>query len=232
MSTPKPQQLAAVDLLQGLPPQDLEQVARHVRTRSWPAGHTFVNYRDDSHDVYFVLSGRVRVTAYSEAGREVSFRDLEPGTSFGELAAIDRKPRSANVIALTDAVVGSVTAGEFMDLVRRYPPVAEATLRKVVTLVRALTQRVYEFAEPVPVRICNELIRLAEEHSADGGRTARLRPPPKHADIAARLNIHREAVSRLMSQLARLGIVGRASGELVVRDIARLKAFRDRLHDD
>lgn len=230
MSTLKPQTLAAVDLLRGLSPQELDEVARRMHVRHWPAGHCFVNFRDESHDVYFVLEGRVRVTVYSEAGREVSFRDLEQGTSFGELAAIDRKPRSANVIAITDAQVGSVSAADFMELVRRYPSVAEATLRKLVVLVRSLSQRVYEFSEPVPVRICNELIRLAEANSIDT-KTARLRPPPKHADVASRVNTHREAVSRLMSQLARLQIVERVRGELVVRDIRRLKAFGEQLHE-
>jgi CRP/FNR family transcriptional regulator, cyclic AMP receptor protein len=230
MSTLKPQNLAAVDLLRGLSPQELDEVARRLHVRHWPAGHCFVNFRDESHDVYFVLEGKVRVTIYSEAGREISFRDLEPGTSFGELAAIDRKPRSANVIAITDAQVGSVSANEFMELVRRYPSVAEATLRKLVVLVRSLSQRVYEFSEPVPVRICNELVRLSEANSADG-KIARLRPPPKHADVASRVNTHREAVSRLMSQLARLGIVERVRGELVVRDVRRLKAFGEQLHD-
>ncbi len=230
MSTLKPQQLAGVDLLRGLSSQELDEIAHKLHVRHWPAGHCFVNFRDESHDVYFVLEGRVRVTVYSEAGREVSFRDLEQGASFGELAAIDRKPRSANVIAITNAVVASITANDFMETVRRYPAVAEAALRKLVALVRSLSQRVYEFSEPVPVRICNELIRLGEANSTDT-RTARLRPPPKHAEIASRVNTHREAVSRLMSQLARLGIVERVRGELVVRDIRRLKAFGEQLHD-
>lgn len=223
------QRLATIDLLHGLAPAERGEVARRLHVRHWPAGHCFVNFRDESHDVYFVLAGRVRVTIYSESGREISFRDLEQGSSFGELAAIDRKPRSANVIAVTDAEVGSLSANDFMELVRRYPSMAEATLRKLVALVRSLSQRVYEFSEPVPVRICNELIRLGEAHSTDS-RTARLRPPPKHADIASRVNTHREAVSRLLSQLARLGIVERVGGELIVRDIRRLKAFGEQLH--
>lgn len=230
MSTPKPEELAAIDLLKGLSPQEIEQVTRLVRVRQWPAGHCFVNFRDESQDVYFVLSGKVRVTIYSEAGREVAFRDLVAGDSFGELAAIDRKPRSANVIATVDARVGNVTANEFMDLVRRYPAVAEATLAKLAALVRALSLRVYEFSKPVAVRICNELIRLAEANTTEG-RTARIRPAPKHADVASRVNTHREAVSRLMSQLAQAGIVERGRGELVIKDINRLKAFAERLYD-
>ena len=228
MSGPTLQQLAALDLLMGLGEADLREVGRRMRYRRWPAGHPFVGHRDESRDVYFVLEGRVRVTIYSESGREVSFRDLEAGTSFGELAAIDRKPRSANVVALTDVLVGSVAAGEFMELMRRYPSVAEAVLKKLADLVRALSQRLYEISEPVPVRICAELIHLAEARSEDG-RTARLRPAPKHAEIASRLLTHREAVSRLLSQLAKLGLVERVRGELVFRDIPRLKEFAEDL---
>src|SRR3954467_11648196 len=95
MSAPTLRQLAAVDILAGLSDNDLGEIGRRMRHRRWPAGHPFVGHRDESRDVYFVLEGKVRVTIYSESGREVSFRDLDAGATFGELAAIDRKPRSA-----------------------------------------------------------------------------------------------------------------------------------------
>ena len=47
MSTLKPQNLAAVDLLRGLSPQELDEVARRLHVRHWPAGHCFVNFRDE-----------------------------------------------------------------------------------------------------------------------------------------------------------------------------------------
>lgn len=231
MALPKPQQLTKIKLLSGLSPAELEQVVQQIRWRTWPAGHCFVSFRDESRDVYFVLEGKVRVTIFSESGREVSFRDLEAGTTFGELSAIDQGPRSANVVAVTNVQVGSVTAPEFVALVRRYPAAAEATLRHLTTLVRSLSSRVYELSEPVPIRICIELIRMAEERTTDG-RTAHLRPSPKHQEIANRMITHREAVSRMMSQLGRLGIVERGRGEIIVRDIPRLKAFRERLIDE
>src|SRR3954467_14024507 len=107
MALPNPQQLAKIKLFSGLSAVELEQVIQQIRWRNWPAGHCFVNFRDESRDVYFVLEGKVRVTIYSESGREVSFRDLDAGATFGELAAIARKPRSANVVALTDVLVGA-----------------------------------------------------------------------------------------------------------------------------
>ena len=231
MSTPKMSQFAAVDLLAGLSAGELEQVAHRFRTRAWPKGHCIVGYRDESRDVYIVLEGKVRVTLFSERGKEVSFRDLEAGNSFGEISAIDGQPRSADVVAMKEAtMVGSVSAGEFLELMRRHPAIAEATTKKLASLVRALSQRIYESAERAAVRIVNELIRLAEVASTDR-RTARIRPRPKDAEVASRVNSHREAVSRVISQLARGGLLVRGRGELVIRDIGALKAYVARLHE-
>lgn len=229
MDKGRPHPLASVDLFRGLDVLQLQEIERYTRTRQFKAGQTVVGYQDDSHEVFFIVSGKLKVTIFSEAGREVAFRELAAGVSFGELSAIDGQPRSANVIALTDAGVISMTAADFMATLRRHPDVAIATLHKLTLLVRALSERVQEFAEKVEVRICHELLRLARE-SAPSGNIARLRPAPKHAEIASRVNTHREAVSRLLSKLAKLGVVERGNGELVIRDLAALASYARSLH--
>ena len=115
--------------------------------------------------------------------RSATSRPGRPSASWRRSTGSRGRPTSS---ALTDVLVGSIPAAEFMSLMRQYPSVAEAVLVKLADLVRALSQRLYELSEPVPVRICTELIHMAEARSQDG-RTARLRPPPKHADIASRL---------------------------------------------
>lgn len=229
MDKGRPHPLSAVDLFRGLDPEQLAEIERHTRTRHYRVGQTVVGYQDDSHEVFFIQSGKLKVTIFSEAGREVAFRELSAGASFGELSAIDGQPRSANVIALTDATVISMTASDFMATLRRHPDVAIASLKRLTLLVRALSERVHEFAEKVEVRICHELLRLARE-SMVGDNAARLRPPPKHAEIASRVNTHREAVSRLLSKLAKLGVVQRGSGELMIRDLQALAAYARSLH--
>ena len=52
--------------------------------------------------VYFILSGRAKVTLYGEEGREIVLSVLEEGEMFGEMSIIDDKPRSANVEVVRD----------------------------------------------------------------------------------------------------------------------------------
>ena len=213
--------LARIDLFQGLDPAALAQVERLVTLRRFGAGKTVVTHRDESREAFLILEGTVRITLFSPAGREVSYRDQKAGTSFGELPAIDGESRSASVVALADALIGVMTAANFRHVLQAYPSVALAELQKLTHLVRLLTHRIYWLSTPVPTRICAELRDLACENMI-GPNVARLSPPPKHTDIANRLATHREAVSRVFSQLKRAGIVRRGRGEILVLDVERL----------
>ena len=122
-----------------------------------------------------------------------------------------------------------MTAPDFRAALRVHPEMAMATLRKLTSLVRSLSERVQEQAERVEVRICHELLRMARgamiNHTA-----ARLAPPPKHLAIANRVNTHREAVTRLLAKLKEQGITQRGRGELLIKDVPALQAFARRLH--
>jgi CRP-like cAMP-binding protein len=221
--------LASIDLFRELDPAALAEVERRVRMRTFKAGQTVVGYQDDSHELCFIVSGRLKVTLFSESGREIEFRELGAGQSFGELSAIDGQPRSANVIAQSESVVGTMTAPEFLSTLRQHPAVAMAALRKLTVLVRLLSDRVQEQTEKVEVRICHELLRMSRTALLNGN-AARLKPAPKQSEIANRVNTHREAVSRLLTKLKGRGIVQKGRGELVIRNVQALEAYARQLH--
>lgn len=229
MCAERAHQLAAIDLFRGLAAAELGDVDRCVRVRQFRPQQIVLEYLDDSHDVFFVLSGRLKVTFYAESGREIDFRDLQAGESFGELSAIDGQPRSASVIAQSDATVAVMTAPDFLAAMRSHPAIAMATLRKLTMLVRSLSERVQEQAERVEVRICHELLRMARGAMINHN-VARLSPAPKHLAIANRVNTHREAVTRLLAKLKDQGITQRGRGELLIKDVPGLQAFARKLH--
>ena len=216
--------LGRVDLFRMLEVSQVEKIAASMHQRSFKKRQTIVALDEPSNDIYCVLEGTVRVTVYSESGREIAFRDQSEGTSFGEIAAIDGGRRSANVIAMTDSTIATLSEGNFIRLIRSEPDVAEAALRKLANLVRVLSNRVFQFSEPVDARICHEIINLARANMI-ADNIARLVPAPKHADIANRVSTHREAVSRLMGRLNKRGILQRGVGELIVTDVYALEQF-------
>ena len=220
-----PYTLAGISIFAGLTPEALEAIHQRCAWRRYEQGEPIVDYLDSTDDVFFVASGEVGVTIYSVAGQAVSFRTLGAGDIFGEYAAIDGGPRSAGVEARTSCLIASMSAKEFRKLLRTEPVVAEAVLKGLVRNVRSLTKRVYEFSTlAVNNRIHAELLRLASLAPREG-KGARLSPAPTHAEIASRISTHREAVTRELNRLSRIGIIERKSGTLIVRDLDRLAAM-------
>ncbi len=56
----------------------------------------------------------------------------------------------------------------------------------------------------------------------EGENTAVISPVPTHADFAARVSTHREAVTRELNALERAGLIARQRGTLIIADFARL----------
>ena len=215
--------LKRVPILAELSQPGLERLATVCRWREYNAGEQIVSYDDSSNEVFFLAAGKARAIIYSPEGKAVVFRDLKSAGLFGEIAAIDRGPRSASIEALEACTVASLTASQFEDLLRREPGVAVATLRHVAAEVRRLSERVFEFSTlVVQNRIHAELLRLAADAGHKAGE-ALLSPGPSLADIADRISTHREAVSRELSRLGSIGLLRREGGDLRITDVARLE---------
>ena len=214
--------LKRVPILGTLSRPDLEHVVKACRWQDYDAGAEILSYRAPSAEVFFLATGKVRVIIYSAEGKAVLFTDLKAGAMFGEIAAIDRGPRSAGAEAIEPCTLAFLTANQFEALLLKHPATAYATLRHLGTEVRRLTERVLEFSTlMVQNRIQAELLRLAADSGQRGGQ-ALLSPAPSLSDIANRVSTHREAVSRELSRLGAVGLLRRERGDLRITDIARL----------
>jgi CRP/FNR family cyclic AMP-dependent transcriptional regulator len=216
------QSLERIAIFKGLRPAALAKIQRCCCWRSFQPGESILGYLDVSDNVYFVIAGAAHVRIYSAAGKSVTFRDLGPGDMFGEYAAIDHRHRSASVEAHTSCLVASLSADAFREVVKSNSAVLQALLEHFVSEIRELTTRVYEFST---LAVCNrihaEVLRLAKL-APRVGKTARIVPAPTHVEIASRISSHREAVTREVNRLARLGIIERQRGGLLVTDVDRL----------
>src|SRR4029079_12996562 len=102
MTTPS-ETLADVPMFRLLEPAAVKALDARCDWRRVAAKEWVIDYQDDGIDVFFIVAGSVRVLIYAKSGREVILADLDAGGFFGEMAPIDGHPRSASVLALTDA---------------------------------------------------------------------------------------------------------------------------------
>jgi len=213
-------------LLQGLSSEDIDTLARGCVWRRYTAGQQIISYGAADRDVYFVVSGRVRVPIYSASGREVTFREHGSGDFFGEVAAIDGLKRFGNVVALSNTMTACAPPATFRRL-RARPLIAERLLLRLTSLVRQVSTRVIDLSTlAVRNRIHAQLLQFAREAGVDRN-TARIEPAPRHADIAGLVGTYREQVTRELSILAREGLLSKQRRGLLIHDVARLKRLVD-----
>jgi CRP/FNR family transcriptional regulator, cyclic AMP receptor protein len=220
--------LRRISLLEALPAERLDAIAKECAWRLYGEGDQVVSRASSDRGVYLVSSGKVRVTTYSASGRQVTFRDVAAGDWFGEVAAIDGQPRSADVQALEDSLLATLPHDVFMRLLSAEPTVTQQVLQRLVRLVRSLSERVIDISTlGVQHRIHVELLRLAQEAGV-AGNCARIEPAPKHADLAGRVSTNREQVSREMSALQQSGLLSKDGRALMVSDVRRLAQMVER----
>lgn len=223
--------LDAVPLFAPLSPEERTALAEQCFWRRFRSHEPIIDQSDSGRDVYFVVSGKVRIVVYSLSGRELSFSDLGPGGCFGELAAIDGQPRSAGVVALTETLVAGLGGPTFLRVVSEHPPLAVAMLTHLTGLVRRATERIVDLSTlAANNRVHAEILRLAGLERR--GNEALIRPIPTHSDIAGRVSTTRETVARVFGELARMGLVERRSDRLVIHDLTRLQAMVNDVRGD
>lgn len=191
--------------------------------------HIIITEGTDTSEVYLLRTGKVQISLFSSHGKEVILREITPDRIFGELAAIDRQPRSANVKALEDCVLASMRGDAFLEFLGTVPQAGLWMCHVLTARFRDLTARAFELATlPVAGRVQSELLRLAREANVPGDRVV-VRPMPTHADLAAWAGTQREPVTRELIQLEKEGIIRRSRGEVEILSLARLRSLYDRL---
>lgn len=222
-SSPIPYSLEKIGIFSKLSRESVAALNKRCAWRKHESGETIVDHLDTSTDVYFIIDGAARASIYSALGKAVTFTDIGPGDLFGEIAALDGGQRSAAIEARTRCIVAAMPASVFREVLLAEPTVTQAILRRLVARVRTLTMRVYEFsALAVKNRIQAEILRLAML-TLPGGSKVCIDVAPTHAELASRVSTHREAVTRELNRLSRLGIVEQRGRALIVNDLERLE---------
>jgi len=223
---------AAINALAALPPlaganvEALAELARSVHWMSVSRDKLLLDFKDETSDVFIIVEGSVRVVVRTPVGQEVILDDLGPGGIFGEMAAIDHAPRSANVSALHPTRLCRIPGPKFIQFVLRSPDVCLRLLRTLTARLRLQDERMMELALlPVRHRLIADLLRLSRPRPNGAGRV--LSPPVPHHTIAARIGARRETVTLAMSELSRSGLLEATPRAIVLPQPEALRKMVD-----
>lgn len=216
--------LRTVPLFRHLSDPEAQALAGLLRERQFHRGAVIVTQGDPGDAMFLIAQGQVKVAVFAEDGREVILSVLASSGFFGEMALLDDEPRSAHVIAMTDATLLQLRREDFQARLRASPELGVALLKELTRRLRRADETIASMALlDVNGRIAHLLLELAREE--DGRRITR---KLTHATIAQMVGSSRETVSRTMRSLAMQKVISVNRREIVLLEPDQLRIAAQR----
>ena len=208
--------LEKIPLFEDLPADLSQRFARSCFWKDYDQHELVIDVDDETTDVRFVLSGRVRIISRIAVGKEVILGEMGDGEFFGEIAAIDNSPRSANVTTLTRSRICIMPQKCFIEVLEAAPDVSFRVMRLLAERIRNLNMRLAEHSFlQAKHRLYSELLRLSRPRPGNAEQRS-VSPPPIQRELAERIGSRREVVSRELNSLEKAGLIEKSSRAIVL----------------
>lgn len=202
--------LARTKLFGGLALEEVELCATRFRPLRFAKGEILFSKGDAGTNLYLLVKGRVRLAVANAEGRELSFRHAVAGDLFGEIAAIDGRPRTAGATALTAVSAYALDQNSFRSLWSTRPAIA---IHIVTFLCDRLRETSFQLESivlhPLDVRLARFLLIALNGHQAPPGRRIGLELGFSQGELATLLGASRSKVNAALGALESAGAIGR-----------------------
>lgn len=196
---------------------ELVQIANALKRRSFAAGQTIFFQGDPGNAAYIIESGRVRIYVHGEEGQEVSVVLYGPGDLFGEMALLDRGPRSATATAMEDLMLLALSADDFHRHLRQSHQLALNLMLTLSTRLRETTETIESLATlDVNRRLIKKLLYLARRQGTPTENGIRIRGRLTQQALASLIGTSRESTNRALRALMRKGLIDMRHGRIII----------------
>ena len=221
-------QLAKVDILEPLPPEELERLVLLSSSMRLEVGQA-VALEEDRETLLLLASGRVRVHEPSAAGPDLTISMVEAGTVVGHTGFVPRLSRALRIEALQPSILLVLEWEGFEDLVFRNPEVGIKTIRLLSERLAACEDRLSDLIrKEVVARLAGLILSLSERQGVvTGNGSHRIPTRYTHQQLASMVGSNREAITRALGRLRKAGAVEIRDRRIYLTDADELERYAD-----
>jgi len=169
--------LHKMPLFRHLTYQELVRLLNITEVRSYEPGERIVEEGDEGDELFIMLTGQARVHS-----GEATLTHLGPGQHLGEMALVDKAPRSASVSAEEKSKLLVIRRRDFFDIIRKDHAIAVKLLWSFLGVLterlRATNRELGEAREKIEAEDLTDALLTTEPDFEGDLRTARTEAPP------------------------------------------------------
>jgi CRP/FNR family transcriptional regulator, cyclic AMP receptor protein len=216
--------LKQIPLFSGLKDCELEEINKLALSKKC-SKDTIILLEDEEGDTLFILiKGKVKVTTFSESGKELIFSILGEGDFFGDMSLLDGKPRSATIISLEESELRMIRRSDFNNLIEKHPRIALKLLEELTSRLRRADERIESLALlDVTGRIAGVLLQLADYQGNKNQKNIQIKARPTHQELANMVGTTRETVTRVLKQLENKNYITIDGKDIIIPEPLKFK---------
>jgi CRP-like cAMP-binding protein len=182
-----------------------------------PKGKKVFSQGDAADAIFFIQSGKVKISVVSLGGREAVLSVLGPPNFFGEGALVGQSLRLSTAATLEPSVVLRVEKAAMVRALHDQTDLAEkfmaALLMRNIELEEDLCDQLFNDSEKRLARVLLKLARLRDREQLPESKIAML----SHETLAEMVGTTRSRITHFMNKFRTMGLID-YNGELRVRE--------------
>ncbi len=211
-------------LFRNLPESALDKLTALSTRKQFPKNRVIFSQGQTGDTFYGVISGCVRISVTTPEGQETHLKMFESGDSFGEIAILDGKPRTAEAVAIQATEVVAISRDRFWSLLESEPQLSIQLLKLLCEKLRWTSELIEDatFLD-LPHRLAKRLHDLADGH---GKRTEKgLELKLSQLELANYLGVTRQIVNQYLQEWRELGWIRLSRGKITIADMSEMEAY-------
>ncbi|MEM1146823.1 MAG: Crp/Fnr family transcriptional regulator [Pseudomonadota bacterium] len=213
-------------LLKDLPEESLARLSEAGLSQQLPKGKTLFQKGDPGDYLAVIVSGKLKVSAYSISGTETVLNILQPGDVLGEIAAIDGGERTADVVALEACEILIIRRRDILTKIETDPEFALGISRALCKKLRDASDSLEATTLDIARRVAAALLRLAEQDSDDlDAEQSVFEIKIDQSTLARYAGLTRSNLNRVLKRFERAGASRHEKGVLTILDFEWLEEF-------
>lgn len=188
-----------VPIFSNLTYDEMIEIAGITNSREYRKGEMIYMAGDKGEKLFVIHKGKVKITRFSESGKEQVIRVLGPGDFMGELSLFVHEPLTDNAEALENTTVCVIDGDKLKELMGKYPSIALKVLEELSTRLGKAENLIEHLGiHDVETRIIETLLSLADEKGEVILKMSK-------GDLASHIGMSQETLSRKLSYFQDMG---------------------------
>ncbi|MBN2407588.1 MAG: Crp/Fnr family transcriptional regulator [Elusimicrobia bacterium] len=216
--------LKKVPIFKDIAEKDLRKIREILNEKHYKKDEYIFSETDEGDEFYIVSGGRVKIYKMSTDGHIKALDYLEEGDFFGEMALLDKSPRSANALAMSDLCLFTINHDDFQKFLVKQPGILLTITKTLSQRLRKADMEIEMFSfNSVKDRLLMCLINLCGKYGRNTTKGVEVDTKFTHQDLSELVGTAREVVTRILKELKSENLVITSGNRFIIPSVAALK---------